>query len=35
MWRGPQEYAAYEFVLISPAVYRVYGSSYLDNFRDG
>ena len=35
MWRGPQEYVAYEFVLTSPAVSRMSGSSNLDSFRDG
>ena len=35
MWWGPQEYIAYEFVLTSPAVFRMSGSSNLDSFRDG
>ena len=32
MWRGPLEYIAYEFVLTSPAVTRMSGSSKLDSF---
>ena len=35
MWRGPQEYITYEFVLTSPTVSRVFGSSNLDSFPDG
>ena len=35
MWRGPQAYVAYEFVLTSPAVSRMSGSSNLDSFHDG
>ena len=35
MWRGPQEYITYEFVLTSPAVSRMSVSSSLDGFRDG
>ena len=35
MWRSPQEYITYEFILTSPAVSRVSGSSNLDNFHDG
>ena len=35
MWKGSQEYIAYEFVLTSPAVSRMSGSSNVDNFRDG
>ena len=35
MWRGPREYVAYEFVLTSPAMSYISGSSYLDSFRDG
>ena len=35
MWRGPQEYVAYEFVLTSPAVTCMSGSSNFDSFRDG
>ena len=35
MWRGPQEYIAYEFVPTSPVVSRMSGSSNLDSFRDG
>ena len=35
MWRGPLEYIAYEFVLTSPAVSRMSGSSNLDSFPDG
>ena len=35
MWKGPQEYIAYEFVLTSPAVSRMSGSFNLDSFRDG
>ena len=32
---GPQKYIAYEFVLISPALSRMSGSSNLDSFCDG
>ena len=35
MWRGPQEYITYEFVLTSPAVSRISSSSSFDSFRDG
>ena len=35
LWRGPQEYVAYEFVPISPAGSRMSGSSYLDCLHDG
>ena len=35
MWRGPQEYHAYKFVLTFPAVFCMSGSSNLDSFRDG
>ena len=35
IWRSPQEHIAYEFVLTSPAVSRMSGSSNLDSFRDG
>ena len=35
MWRGPQEYIAYEFILTSRAVSRMSGSSNFDSFRDG
>ena len=35
MWRGPQEYVTYEFVLISPAVSHMSGLFNLDSFRDG
>ena len=35
MWRGPQEYITYEFVLTSPAVSRMSGYSNFDSFRDG
>ena len=35
MWRGPWEYVAYEFVLTSPAVFCMSGSSNLDSFHDG
>ena len=35
MWGVPQEYIPYEFVLTSPAVSRMYGSSNIDSFRDG
>ena len=35
MWRGPLEYIAYEFVLTSPAVSRMSGSSNFDSFCDG
>ena len=35
MWRDPQEYIGYEFVLTSPAMSRVSGSLNLDGFRDG
>ena len=34
MWRGPQEYIAYEFVLIYPAVSCKSGSSHLGSFHD-
>ena len=34
MWRGPQEYITYGFVLTSPAVSHIFGSSNLDSFRD-
>ena len=34
MWRGPQEYIVYEFVLTSPAVSCMSGSSNLDSFHD-
>ena len=35
IWRGPQEYIAYELVPTSPAVSRMSGSSNFDSFRDG
>ena len=35
MWRNPQEYVACKFVLTSPAVSRMSGSSKLDSFHDG
>ena len=35
MWRGSQEYVAYEFVPTSPAVYRMSGLFNLDSFPDG
>ena len=35
MWRGPQEYVAYEFILTSQAMSRMSGSSTFDSFRDG
>ena len=35
MWRGPQEYIAYEFVLTSPAVSHMSGLFNLDSFHDG
>ena len=35
MWRDPQEYIAYEFVLTSSAVSRMSDSSNFDSFRDG
>ena len=35
MWRVPQEYITFEFVLTSLAVSRISGSSNLDSFRDG
>ena len=35
MWKGRQLYVAYEFVLTSPAVSRMSGSSNFDSFRDG
>ena len=35
MWRGPQEYVTYEFVLTSPVVSLMSGSSNIDSFRDG
>ena len=34
MYRGPQEYIDYEFVLTSPAVSRMSGSSNLDSFHN-
>ena len=33
LWRGPQEYINYEFVLTSPAVSCMSGSSNFDSFR--
>ena len=33
MWKGPQEYVAYEFVLTSPTRSHLSGSSNLDSFR--
>ena len=35
MWRSPQKYIAYEFVLTSPAVSHMSGSSNFDSFHDG
>ena len=35
MWRGPQGYTAYEFILTSPALSHMSDSSNLDSFRDG
>ena len=35
MWKDPQEYIAYEFVLTSPAVFHISSSSHLDSFHDG
>ena len=35
MWRDPQEYITYEFVLTSPAVSHMSGSSNSDSFCDG
>ena len=35
MWWGSQQYVAYEFILTSPAVSHVSGSSNLNSFRDG
>ena len=35
MWRGPQEYISYKFVLTSSAVSRMSDSSNLDSFCDG
>ena len=35
IWRGPQKYIAYEFILPSPAVSSISGSSNFDSFRDG
>ena len=35
MWRCPQEYIIYEFVLTSPGVSRMSASFNLDSFRDG
>ena len=35
MWRGLQEHITYGFVLTSPAVSRMSGSSNLDSFCDG
>ena len=34
VWRGPRKYIAYKFVLTSPAVSRMSGSSNLDSFPD-
>ena len=34
MWRGQQEYIAYEFVFTSPAVSRRFGWTNFDNYRD-
>ena len=34
MWRGPQGYITHEFVLISPGVSLMSGSSYFDSFHD-
>ena len=35
MWWGPLEYIAFEFVLSSPEVFRISGSSNFDSFCDG
>ena len=35
LWRGPQEYVAYEFVFTSPAVSHMSGLFNLDSFCDG
>ena len=35
MWRGPLEYITYEFILTSPAVSHMSGSSNFDSFHDG
>ena len=35
MWRGPQEYVTYKFVITSPAVSHMSCSSNLDSFCDG
>ena len=35
MWRGPSEYVSYEFVLTSPAMSRMSGSSNFESFHDG
>ena len=35
VWWGPQEYIAFEFVLASPEVSHMSGSSNLDSLRDG
>ena len=35
MWRGPHKYITYEFVLTSPAVTCMSGSSNFDSFCDG
>ena len=35
MWRGPQEYITYEFVLTSPVMFCMSVSSNLDSFREG
>ena len=35
MWRSPQEYVTYEFVLTSPAVSCISGSFNFDKFRNG
>ena len=35
MWRGPQGYIAYEFILTSSAVSHISGSSNVDSFCEG
>ena len=34
IWRGPQDYTAYKFILTSPAVSCMSGSSKLNSFHD-
>ena len=35
IWRGPQKYIFYEFILTSPVVSHISGSSNFDSFHDG